>query len=278
MSPVLEARDVTKRFGGITAVDSISFSLGGNRILGVVGPNGAGKTALLNCLSGVYALDAGSVYFNGNPIHHLRPHAIAALGVARTFQSTEHLAEMKVFEYVLVGVTRRQAMMCVAYGLRMPSAIRLERAERARAAGVLDSLGLGAYYGARLREVPYGVQKRIDLGRVIASRPVVVLLDEPTSGANAQDRADVESAIVELAQRDIAMIIIDHDVGFVRKVCQELLVMDHGRMLAYGEPESVLQRPDVRQAYLGSTLDETSSEASLDREGVDRRPDSSGDG
>lgn len=277
MTSVLEAREVTKRFGGITAVDSVSFALGGNGILGVVGPNGAGKTALLNCLSGVYPLDAGSVYFNGNPIHRLRPHAIAALGVARTFQSTEHLAEMRVFEYVLIGVTRRQAMMCVKYGLRLPSAVRLERAERARAAGVLDSLGLGEYFGARLREVPYGVQKRVDLGRVIASRPLVVLLDEPTSGANAQDRADVESAIVELGHRDIAMVIIDHDVGFVRKVCQELLVMNHGRMLAYGEPEAVLQRPEVRQAYLGSTLDETAS-ASLDSEGVDRRPDPSGDG
>ena len=143
MSPVLEARGVTKRFGGITAVDNVSFQLEPQGVLGVVGPNGAGKTALLNCLSGVYALDAGSVHFAGAPIHRLRPHAIAALGIARTFQSTEHLADMTALEYLLTGVTRRQEVLWLEYGLRLPSAIRAERAERARAADALERVGLG---------------------------------------------------------------------------------------------------------------------------------------
>lgn len=277
MTPILEARDVTKRFGGITAVDSVSFQLEPQGVMGVVGPNGAGKTALLNCLSGVYSLDAGSVHFCGGPIHRLRPHAIAALGIARTFQSTEHLADMTAFEYLVTGVTRRQEVLWLEYGLRLPSAIRAERAERARAAETLERTGLGEYFGMRLRDVPYGVQKQIDVARVIASGAQVVLLDEPTSGTNERDRADVESAILKLRDRGVAMIIIDHDVGFVRGVCEDLLVMDRGLVIAHGDPGSVLQLPEVQQAYLGVTLDLTSADP-LDGDGVDGVTDTTGHG
>jgi branched-chain amino acid transport system ATP-binding protein len=277
MSPVLEAHDVTKRFGGITAVDAVSFRLQPQGVLGVVGPNGAGKTALLNCLSGVYSLDAGSVHFRGVPIHRLRPHAIAALGIARTFQSTEHLADMTAFEYLLTGVTRRQEVLWLEYGLRLPSAIRAERAERTRAAEALERVGLGEYFGMRLRDVPYGVQKQIDVARVIASGAQVVLLDEPTSGTNAQDRSDVERAILKLRDQGVAMIIIDHDVGFVRGVCEDLLVMDRGRVLAQGRPEAVLQLPEVQQAYLGVSLDLTLAD-SLDGDGFDGVTDTTGHG
>ena len=277
MSPVLEARGVTKRFGGITAVDNVSFQLEPHGVLGVVGPNGAGKTALLNCLSGVYSLDAGSVHFAGAPIHRLRPHAIAALGVARTFQSTEHLADMTALEYLLTGVTRRQEVLWLEYGLRLPTAIRAERAERARAADALERVGLGEYLSMRLRDMPYGVQKQVDVARVIASGAQVALLDEPTSGTNARDRTDVESTILRLRDQGLAMIIIDHDVGFVRGVCGDLIVMDRGRVIAHGDPEAVLQLPEVQEAYLGVTLNLTSEDA-LDGDRMEGRADTASDG
>ena len=277
MSPVLEARGVTKRFGGITAVDNVSFQLEPQGVLGVVGPNGAGKTALLNCLSGVYSLDGGSVHFAGAPIHRLRPHAIAALGIARTFQSTEHLADMTALEYLLTGVTRRQEVLWLEYGLRLPSAIRAERAERVRAADALERVGLGEYLSMRLRDMPYGVQKQVDVARVIASGAQVALLDEPTSGTNARDRTDVESTILRLRDQGVAMIIIDHDVGFVRGVCEDLIVMDRGAVIAHGDPGAVLQLPEVQEAYLGVTLNLTSHDA-LDGDGMDGRADTASDG
>jgi branched-chain amino acid transport system ATP-binding protein len=276
MSPVLEARGVTKRFGGITAVDNVSFQLEPQGVLGVVGPNGAGKTALLNCLGGVYSLDAGSVHLAGAPIHRLPPHAIAALGVARTFQSTEHLADMTALEYLLTGVTRRQEVLWLEYGLRLPSAIRAERAERARAADALERVGLGQYLGTRLRDMPYGVQKQVDVARVIASGAQVALLDEPTSGTNARDRTDVESTILRLRDQGVAMIIIDHDVGFVRGVCEDLIVMDRGRVIAHGDPGAVLQLPEVQEAYLGVTLNLTPEDP--DGDGTDGRAGTASDG
>jgi branched-chain amino acid transport system ATP-binding protein len=250
----LQVRDAVLRFGGIRAVDGVSFEVEPQTTFGVVGPNGAGKTALLNCINGVYRLHAGAVHVFGEAVHGMRPDHIAAMGVARTFQSTEHFKEFRVVDYLLLGRVRQLHASVVGSTIAWPLMERAEKRERDAAMQVLERIGLLAYAQECLAELPYGVQKRVDIARAIAAEPRIVLLDEPTSGTTSSERGPISDAIRMIAAEGVTVVMVDHDVDFVSRHCGRLLVMNFGKPLGVGTPQEMLDRADVAEAFLGVTL------------------------
>jgi branched-chain amino acid transport system ATP-binding protein len=250
----LVVEDAVLRFRGIVAVDSVSFEVGAGTTFGVIGPNGAGKTALLNCISGIYRLDQGSILLYGQQIQHHQPHRITALGLSRTFQSTEHFREFTVRDYVMLG--RAQQARCSVLGslLLWPIAERAERAERQRAMAVLDRLGLVEFATERLSDLPYGVQKRVDIARAVAAEPKIMLMDEPTSGTTTSERDAVSHTIRTVAATGVTIVVIDHDVDFVTRHCDRVLVVNYGRAIGVGTPKEMLGRPEVVEAFLGTPV------------------------
>ncbi len=254
MQPALEVRDAVLRFGGIIAVDNVSFEVEPGTTFGVIGPNGAGKTALLNCVSGVYRLNSGEVSLFGERINGKRPDQITARGLARTFQSTEHFREFSVLDYVMLSAVHRMRHSMLGSLVLWPFRERSEREERAQCAELLDRLGLAEVAGEPLEDLPYGVQKRVDIARAIAAQPRIMLLDEPTSGTTTNERDDVSAAIRMVAGSGVTVVLVDHDVDFVTRHCDRLLVMSYGEPLGVGSPGEMLQRPEVVEAFLGAPL------------------------
>jgi len=248
---MLAVKDLVMGFGGIRAVDGVSFGLPRGQTLGIVGPNGAGKTVLLNCINGVYKIDSGQVTFGGERVDRLRPHAIASRGVGRTFQSTQQFSEFRVVDYVMLGRLSHQSRSIIGCALSLPNVRNLERTELEIAEGVLADLGLSDIGHHRLSDLPYGIQKQVDMARAIATKPDLLLLDEPTSGTTTGERTGIAAAVDRLAAAGLTMVIVDHDVSFISQRCHSLLVMNYGKVLASGDPNEVLARREVIEAYLG---------------------------
>jgi branched-chain amino acid transport system ATP-binding protein len=253
-TPLLEVDGLTLRFGGITALSGISFTMTQTKTLGVIGPNGAGKTALLNCICGVYRPAEGSVHLDGTPLIGRRPEQIAALGVSRTFQGMDHFSAFRVADYVMLGRTYRLSRSVVGNALRWPGAERRERSERAEVMGILDDCGLSDLADEPLTEIPYGLQKQVDVARVIASGCRLALLDEPTSGTTSSERTVIARSVQLLKERDIAVLLIDHDVEFVTDHCNEVLALSSGQQLAIGPTDEVFAHAAVREAFLGLAI------------------------
>jgi len=247
----LEVREVLRTFGGIRAIDGVSFRVSPAETLGIIGPNGAGKTVLLNVINGLYPIESGSIHLDGSRIDGLRPHQIAARSVGRTFQSTEQFRDFRAADYVMLGRARRQSSSLFACGVGWPSVRRSERAELAVALAALERWGLRHVAREHMSELPYGMQKLVDIARVIAAEPRLMLLDEPTSGTTSSERAAIARVLKEVAATDVTMLVIDHDVSFISGLSEQLLVMNYGRVLAHGAPKEVLAQPDVIDAYLG---------------------------
>jgi branched-chain amino acid transport system ATP-binding protein len=246
----LVVTDVLRTFGGIRAVDSMSFRAQGES-LGIIGPNGAGKTVLLNLVNGVYPIDSGTIALDGARIDGLRPHQIAALGVGRAFQSTEQFRDFLAVEYVMLGRLPHQHSSLFACALALPRVLRSERHERRLAVDTLARLGLEHAATERVSELPYGVQKLVDIARVLASEPRLMLLDEPTSGTTSDERGTISSVLQDVAATGLTMLVIDHDVSFISGISSRLLVLNYGQLLAEGPPDEVLARHEVIEAYLG---------------------------
>src|SRR5581483_2519530 len=200
-----------RTFGGIRAVDELTFAADPGQTIGVIGPNGAGKTSLLNIISGVYPAESGHILLDGMRIDALRPNRIARLGVARTFQLTGQFHDFSVVDYLTLARGRPLRLPVAASALGLPHVRRHERAERRRSLETLDSLGLGSFTHHRLRELPYGVQKLVDIARVVGARPRLVLLDEPTSGTTSTERDAIGRILGEVSASGITMVIVDHD-------------------------------------------------------------------
>jgi branched-chain amino acid transport system ATP-binding protein len=247
----LEVAHVSRSFGGLRAVDDVSFTLTRGVVLGVVGPNGAGKTALLNCMNGIYRVEHGTISFRGRRIEGSRAHQIARAGVARTFQSTEHFADFCVLDHVLLGSFVDHHPGPIRCLLPLRSVLAAERSQRERAMALLEEFDLYRYASVPLRELPYGVQKLVDIARVMTQAPALLLLDEPTSGTTSGERAGIGKAVRRLRELNATMVVVDHDVDFVRRHCDQLLVMNYGKVLGIGKPDEILQREDVVKAYLG---------------------------
>jgi branched-chain amino acid transport system ATP-binding protein len=251
---LLEISGLTLRFGGITALADVSFAMTQSKTLGVIGPNGAGKTALLNCICGVYRPQAGSMTFDGIDIRGRRPEHISALGISRTFQGMDHFSEFRVADYVMLGRTYGLRRSVLASAVRWPASERREGAQRWVVSQILGECGLSAVADEPLNAIPYGLQKQVDVARVIASGCRLALLDEPTSGTTSAERTIISRSVQMLIEREIAVILIDHDVNFVSEHCDELLALSSGQQLVTGPTTDVFAHPAVREAFLGLTV------------------------
>jgi branched-chain amino acid transport system ATP-binding protein len=249
---LLEVRSLSLHFGGLIALEDASFSVAQGETLGVIGPNGAGKTTLLNCISGLYRYRAGDVLFDGTSIRRLQADKRTGLGVARTFQSADYFAEFSALDFVLLSRLRFQRKGLLGCTLGLASTRRSERDEARRALEFLDRFGLADISGQPLGLLPYGTRKTLDIVRATLSEPKLLLLDEPTSGTTMEDRESLLAILTEISVSErLTTVVVDHDVAFVTALCNQLLVMNSGRILAFGNPAELLARPDVISAYIG---------------------------
>jgi branched-chain amino acid transport system ATP-binding protein len=250
--PVLEFHDVLLRFEGVTAIDSVSFDVRAGELFAIIGPNGAGKTSIFNCLSGVYRPLKGSIRFLGQEIVGRTPHRIAAMGMARTFQNVELFENLTVVDNLMLG---RHHL--ITYGA--PSAMvyagrarRQESRHRGVVEEIIDFLEIEPYRKHQVGLLPFGIKKRVELGRALAMQPRLLLLDEPVAGMNLEETEDMARFILDTKEElDIPMILVEHDMGVVMDIADRVLVVDFGRAIAMGPPKEIQQNPDVISAYLG---------------------------
>jgi branched-chain amino acid transport system ATP-binding protein len=251
---VLEVQGVTVRFGGLTALDAVSLTVPPRHVLGVIGPNGAGKTTLLNVLCGFIQPDAGEVLLGGRQ-HNARPHRLARLGVARTLQGVGLYSGLTALENVMVGATCRASAGFWTALLSLPRASRDERKLREEALQALDRVGAAQVAQARPGELSYGMRKRIALARALAGKPGLILLDEPASGLDESELAELGSLIRELATEG-SLVVIEHHVDLMMSVCDSIVVLDFGKVIAAGTPRQIQDNPAVTAAYLGTVGDQ----------------------
>jgi branched-chain amino acid transport system ATP-binding protein len=249
---VLEVREVSVRFGGLTALDAVSLAVPPRHVMGVIGPNGAGKTTLLNVLCGFLRPDEGEVLFAGRR-HNIRPHRLAALGVARTLQGVGLYAGLSALENVMMGASCRASAGFWSALLALPRAGRDERRLRDLARQALDRVGAAAIADARPAELSYGMRKRVALARALAAGPSLILLDEPASGLDENELADLGRLIRELAAEG-SLVVVEHHMDLMMSVCDSITVLDFGRVIATGTPREVQDNPAVTAAYLGTEL------------------------
>lgn len=249
---VLGVRGLTLRFAGVLAVWDVSFSLHAGELLGIIGPNGAGKTSVLNCINGFYRPQAGRISFLGRDITHLPPHTRAHLGISRTFQNIALYPHMTVLQNILSGRLAHMHSSLLSCGVYWGFAQREVLQHRQRVEEIIDFLEIEPYRDQRVAELPYGIQKKVELGRALAMEPRLLLLDEPMAGMTVDEKADMARYILELREvHGLPMILIEHDMGVVMDLCDRILAMDYGRKIAEGPPEEIQNHPDVIRAYLG---------------------------
>ncbi|SHL30734.1 amino acid/amide ABC transporter ATP-binding protein 1, HAAT family [Pseudonocardia thermophila] len=250
-STVLAASGVTMQFGGLRALNDVSFSLNEGEIIGLIGPNGAGKTTLFNCLTGLYTPTSGTVSFRGEPLPG-DPALVTETGVARTFQNIRLFPSMTAEENVLVGRHVRMKQSPLSSLLHGPGFRRSEREARERAAELLEFVGLRRVTDELARNLPYGDQRRLEIARALATEPSVLLLDEPTAGMNAAETENTRQLILKIRETGISVVVIEHDTKFIFTLCDRVLVLVQGELLVEGTPDEVRGDPRVVEAYLGA--------------------------
>jgi len=252
-SPVLLGVDgITVRFGGIVALDDVSFDIRANQICGLIGPNGAGKTTLFNCLSRLYRCDSGSIAFDGQRLTDLPRHRMAGLGIGRTFQNLALFKTMTVTENVLIGCHSRYHTGFLRNALGLPGVATKEAAARRRADELIEFLGLGAVAERCVADLPFGTQKRVELARALASPTKLLLLDEPASGLNHEEVETLAALIRDIRDRlGVTILLVEHHMHLVMGVSDRVVALNFGRKIAAGTPAEVRAHPQVIESYLG---------------------------
>jgi branched-chain amino acid transport system ATP-binding protein len=249
---ILRFSDVRLSFAGVKAIDGISFTVGRSELFAIIGPNGAGKTSIFNVLSGVYRPHAGEVVFDGRSLLGRRPHQIAGSGIARTFQNVELFANMTVVENLMLGRHHHITYGPLSALLWLGRARRQEIENREKVEEIVDFLELEQWRLLPVGLLPFGVQKRVELGRALAMEPKLLLLDEPVGGMNVEETEDMARYILDIREElDIPIILVEHDMGLVMDLADRVLVVDFGRPVATGQPSEIQNHPDVIRAYLG---------------------------
>ncbi|WP_353813681.1 ABC transporter ATP-binding protein [Agromyces sp. SYSU T00266] len=253
MDALLEVRDVRLSFGGLQALDGPSLTVDDGEVVGLIGPNGAGKTSLFNCISGLYRPQSGTIRVAGRDVTDLPRHRIAGLGVGRTFQNIGLLPSRTVLENVLAGAYHATRGGWWATALALPGIRRTEREYRSRALDLLAELDLAEVAGRVVGTLPFGTLKRIELGRALIGEPRLLLVDEPANGLVHGEVIELGATLRRLAaERGAAILLVEHHMGLVRSVCDRVVVLDFGRLIAEGDPRDVARDPQVVAAYLGS--------------------------
>ncbi len=249
--PLLEVKNIEKRFGGLKAISDLSFQVEENIVFSIIGPNGAGKTTLFNVLTNIYTPSSGAIFFEGKEITNLPPFKIARLGVSRTFQNLQVFLNMNTLENVMVGCHLRSKSGLIASALRLPSVIAEEKKVRQMAMEALEFCGLAEFAQRPAGGLPYGILKKLEIARSLASKPKLLLMDEPAAGLNDTETAELCQLIKRIRDSGITVVLVEHNMSLVMEISERVLVLNYGQLLAQGPPEEIQKNPEVIAAYLG---------------------------
>jgi branched-chain amino acid transport system ATP-binding protein len=249
---LLRVENLNKEFGGVHAIEGLSFTVEPGHIHSIIGPNGAGKTTLFNLITGVYTPTSGRVLFQDKLVSGKKPFELAAMGMSRTFQNLQIFFNMKAIENVMVGAHLHLHRGFLSSLLRLPHVSRGDAKCRETCAGLMEFVGLGKYLDAEASSMPYGALKRLEIARALAAQPRMLLLDEPAAGLNATESREIDEVIKKVAQTGVTVVLVEHDMKMVMGISDHITALDYGRKLAEGTPAQVRENPDVIAAYLGA--------------------------
>ena len=251
---ILDIQNISLRFGGVKALTDISFNVREHEIRSIIGPNGAGKSSMLNCINGVYTPSEGSITFRGQTFAHMNSRQVAEMGVARTFQNLALFKGMSVIDNIMTGRNLKMKCNLLQQAFHLGPARREELAHREFVENIIDFLEIQAYRKTPVGQLPYGLQKRVDLGRALAMEPQVLLLDDPMAGMNVEEKQDMCRFILDVNDEfGTTIVLIEHDMGVVMDISDRVVVLDYGKKIGDGAPDDVRNNEDVIRAYLGTT-------------------------